>query len=107
MWAAVLTLAFEPLGAQFAITSAWSDNRASLGVSRALGYADNGVTADRRNDVAGKMAHLRLTREQWTASRWPRSGHPQSPGVPFAPSSQGRRRPSQKPTQISGPGQGA
>jgi len=71
MRAAVLTLAFGPLGARFAITSAWSDNHASLGVSRAIGYVDNGVTADRRDDVAGEMAHLRLTRERWTASGWP------------------------------------
>lgn len=71
MRAAVLTLAFGPLGARFAITSAWSDNRASLGVSRALGYVDNGVTAHRRGDIAGEMAHLRLTREQWGASGWP------------------------------------
>jgi RimJ/RimL family protein N-acetyltransferase len=71
MRAAVLTLAFGPLGARFAITSAWSDNHASLGVSRALGYLDNGITADRRDDVAGEMAHLRLTRERWTNSGWP------------------------------------
>jgi len=71
MRAAVLTLAFGRLGARFAITSAWSDNGASLGVSRALGYLDNGVTTDRRSDVAGEMAHLRLTRERWTASGWP------------------------------------
>lgn len=70
MRAAVLTLAFGPLGARFAITSAWSDNHASLGVSRALGYVDSGVTTDRRDDVAGEMAHPRLTREQWTASGW-------------------------------------
>jgi RimJ/RimL family protein N-acetyltransferase len=71
MRTAVLTLAFGPLGAQFAITSAWSDNHASLGVSRALGYLDNGITADRRDDVAGEMVHLRLTREQWADSEWP------------------------------------
>jgi RimJ/RimL family protein N-acetyltransferase len=70
MRAAVLTLAFGPLGARFAITSAWSDNHASLGVSRALGYLDNGVTADRRDDVAGEMVHLRLTCEQWANSGW-------------------------------------
>jgi RimJ/RimL family protein N-acetyltransferase len=71
MRAAVLTLAFGPLGARFAITSAWSDNHASLGVSRALGYVDNGVTTDRRDDAAGEMAHLRLSRERWAASGWP------------------------------------
>ncbi len=71
MRAAVLTLAFGPLGARYAITSAWSDNHASLGVSRALGYVDNGMTAHRRGDDAGEMAHLRLTRERWLASDWP------------------------------------
>src|SRR3954452_12278479 len=71
MRAAVLALAFGPLGARFAITSAWDDNAASLGVSRALGYQDNGVTADRRGDGAGEMVHLRLTRERWLASPWP------------------------------------
>lgn len=72
MRAAVLALAFGPLGAQFAITSAWTDNSASLGVSRALGYVDNGITAHRRGDGQGEMRHLRLNRETWLASSWPR-----------------------------------
>ena len=71
MRAAVLALAFGSLGAQFAITSAWTDNRASLGVSRALGYVDNGVTVHRRGDGAGQMRHLRLSRDTWLASRCP------------------------------------
>ncbi len=71
MRAAVLTLAFGPLGARYAISSAWSDNHASLGVSRALGYVDNGLTSHRRGDGAGEMAHVRLTRERWLASEWP------------------------------------
>lgn len=71
MRAAVLTLAFGSLEARFAITSAWSDNHASLGVSRSLGYVDNGITAHERGGAAGEMAHLRLTRETWTASGWP------------------------------------
>jgi len=70
MRAAVLTLAFGALGARFAITSAWSDNYASLGVSRAVGYMDNGVTAQRRGETAGEMIHLRLTRERWLTSGW-------------------------------------
>src|SRR4029079_19332889 len=41
MRAAVLALAFGPLDAEVAITSAWHDNHASLGVSRALGYQPN------------------------------------------------------------------
>jgi RimJ/RimL family protein N-acetyltransferase len=39
---AVLALAFGPLQAQAAVTAAWHDNAASLGVSRALGYRPNG-----------------------------------------------------------------
>ena len=70
MRAAVLALAFGPLGARFAITSAWTDNHASLGVSRALGYANNGLTAHRRGDAGGEMAHMRLTRERWLTSGW-------------------------------------
>lgn len=71
MRAAVLALAFGPLGARFAITSAWDDNQASLGVSRALGYVDNGVTAHRRGDGTGEMVHLRLPRDTWLSSSWP------------------------------------
>ena len=70
MRGAVLALAFGPLGARFAITSAWTDNYASLGVSRALGYAENGVSAHRRGDGVGEMAHMRLTREHWLTSGW-------------------------------------
>ena len=44
MRSAVLALAFGPLQAQAAITAAWHDNHASLGVSRALG---TGPTASR------------------------------------------------------------
>lgn len=65
---AVLTLAFGPLEAEAAITSAWHDNGASLGVSRSLGYRDNGVNLHRRGEDRDVMAHLRLTREEWIAS---------------------------------------
>jgi len=71
MRAAVLALAFGPLGARFAITSAWSDNHASLGASRRLGYVDNGITVQQRDGQAGEMVHLRLSRETWMASGWP------------------------------------
>jgi RimJ/RimL family protein N-acetyltransferase len=71
MRAAVLSLAFGPLGARFAVTSAWHDNHASLGVSRALGYVDNGVSAHRRGEGVGEMVHLRLTRDAWLSSGWP------------------------------------
>jgi RimJ/RimL family protein N-acetyltransferase len=68
---AVLALAFGPLGAEYAITSAWHDNHASLGVSRSLGYVDNGVERHRREgdaDIVDDLVHLRLTRDAWLSS---------------------------------------
>ena len=64
MRAAVLSLAFEHLGAVAAVSEAWADNAASLGVSRSLGYADTHV-----EDRDGRpIQHLRLT--TWRAP-WP------------------------------------
>jgi RimJ/RimL family protein N-acetyltransferase len=68
MRAAVLALAFGPLEAQAAITSAWQDNHASLGVSRSLGYRPNGVSALARDGAADLLAHLRMTRDEWLAT---------------------------------------
>ena len=65
MRTAVLALAFGPLGAGAAITSAWHDNDASLGVSRSLGYRPNGEHFHARGDAVDTMVHLRLTREDW------------------------------------------
>lgn len=65
---AVLDFAFGSLGAQAAITSAWHDNHASLGVSRALGYQPNGEHLQRRDAEADVMVHLRLLRAQWRDS---------------------------------------
>lgn len=67
MRTAVLALAFEHLDAEYAITSAWHDNAPSLGVSRSLGYTDNGSSQHRRDDGADEMVHLRLTRHGWLA----------------------------------------
>jgi len=67
--AAVLALAFADLGAEAAVTSAWRDNHASLAVSRALGYVDNGVSLHPRGDGRGDMLHLRLTRAKWASRR--------------------------------------
>ncbi len=64
---AVLALAFGPMGAQAAITSAWRDNHASLGVSRALGYQPNGESLQARGDSADVMVHMRLLRARWLA----------------------------------------
>lgn len=65
---AVLALAFGPLGARAAVTSAWRDNDSSLGVSRALGYRPNGETLHRRGEDVDVMVHMRLTRADWLAT---------------------------------------
>ena len=68
MRSAVLALAFGPLQAEAAITSAWHDNHASLGVSRALGYRPNGESLDARGNGVDVMRHMRLRRAEWLAS---------------------------------------
>ena len=64
---AVLALGFGPLEAQAAVTSAWHDNAASLGVSRALGYQPNGEHLHPRGGRADVMVHMRLRRADWLA----------------------------------------
>ena len=64
---AVLALAFDGLGAEVAETSAWPDNAASLGVSRALGYVDNGVVRHHDRGRVDDMPRLRLTGAAWQA----------------------------------------
>lgn len=64
---AVLALAFDHLGALAAITSAYQDNHASLGVSRSLGYRPNGESFLARGDGADVLEHLRMTRADWVA----------------------------------------
>jgi RimJ/RimL family protein N-acetyltransferase len=68
MRAGILALAFEHLGAEAAVTSAEHGNAASLGVSRRLGYADNGVGRVHGADGAVDLQYLRLTREAWANS---------------------------------------
>ncbi len=63
----MLAFAFGPLNAAVAVTSAWRDNEASLGVSRSLGYQPNGELRHRRGDGADVMVHMRLRREDWLA----------------------------------------
>jgi RimJ/RimL family protein N-acetyltransferase len=66
MRAAILELAFGHLGAAEAVSEAWDDNAASLGVSRALGYIDNGVDRHKRAEGAGRMQRIRLDAASWT-----------------------------------------
>jgi RimJ/RimL family protein N-acetyltransferase len=70
----VLAMAFEHLGAEFAVSSAWPDNAASLGVSRSLGYRPNGVVRHARGDGVDDMVHVRLEREDWLARHAGRHG---------------------------------
>lgn len=68
MRAAVLGLAFGPMEAQGAVTEAWHDNHASLGVSRALGYRPNGESLRRRGEGVDTMVGMRLRRADWLAN---------------------------------------
>ena len=65
---AVLALAFDHLGAQAAITSAWHDNHASLGVSRSLGYRPNGESLLARGEGVDTLVHLRMTVADWRSA---------------------------------------
>ena len=69
MRAAVLHLAFAGLGALRCESAAFEDNAASLGVSRALGYVENGdETQSRRGEVA-RLIRLVLPIETWETHR--------------------------------------
>jgi len=65
---AVLGLAFDHLNAWAAITSARTDNGPSLGVSRRIGYRDNGVSLNASHDGVVELSHLRLTEQGWRAT---------------------------------------
>ncbi|HEV7888469.1 MAG TPA: GNAT family protein [Acidimicrobiales bacterium] len=69
MRAAVLHLAFEGLGAQTATSGAFVDNAASIAVSRALGYEDDGFEVHARDGQAARQVRFRLERAEWEARR--------------------------------------
>ncbi|HEY1917855.1 MAG TPA: GNAT family protein [Streptosporangiaceae bacterium] len=69
MRAAILHLAFAGLGAREAGSDAFTDNHASNGVSRALGYEPNGTDWDTRRGEAALIQRWRLTRENWERTR--------------------------------------
>lgn len=66
MRAAVLALAFGPLRAEAAISSAVIGNAPSLGVSRALGYRETHRSVLEHSGET--LQHVRLAREAWAAS---------------------------------------
>jgi RimJ/RimL family protein N-acetyltransferase len=71
MRACILTLAFEHLGAVAAVSSARTDNPASLAVSRRLGYVDNGLSRTDTPTGVTELQHVRLTRDRWQPGQWP------------------------------------
>lgn len=68
---ALLTLAFDHLGATDATSEVFPDNHASQGVSRKLGYVHDGISKDARGDEVLVSDRLRLT-----AARWAQTSHP-------------------------------
>lgn len=62
---AVLSLAFDHLGAQLAESEAFIDNPASNRVSLAVGYEPNGFGQLAPRDVARETQRFRLTLEGW------------------------------------------
>jgi RimJ/RimL family protein N-acetyltransferase len=68
MRAAVLDLAFGALGAEYAVSDAFTDNLASLGVSRKLGYADDGMGRRAIRGRAAESRRLRIGRAAWLAA---------------------------------------
>ncbi|HEX5496429.1 MAG TPA: GNAT family protein [Mycobacteriales bacterium] len=69
MRAAVLHLAFAELGAEYAISDAFTDNAASFGVSRRLGYTPDGIARMVVRNRAVASRRLRLDRAGWQAHR--------------------------------------
>lgn len=69
MRAAVLHLAFTGLGAEYAISGAFTDNAASRRISRELGYADNGVERHVSRGRPATVQRFRIDRQAWEATR--------------------------------------
>jgi RimJ/RimL family protein N-acetyltransferase len=67
----LLTLAFDHPGANAAVTEVFQDNHASQGVSRKLGYENDGISVDARGKEAVISDRLRLTRQKWTEQQRP------------------------------------
>ena len=65
MRSAVLSFAFDGLGARVATSSAFLDNAASNAVSRSLGYAEDGRGSLAPRGVARETQRFRMTEEMW------------------------------------------
>jgi RimJ/RimL family protein N-acetyltransferase len=69
MRAAILHFGFAGLGAQRADSGAFADNPASIAVSRALGYADDGSEIVARRGSAARLLHYWMPRATWEQQR--------------------------------------
>lgn len=67
--AAMLHLAFEGLGALRADSAAREDNAPSLGVSRSLGYVEDGDYYEAIRGERVRLVRIKLTRERWESHR--------------------------------------
>ena len=65
---AVLTFAFEHLGANAITSGAFEDNAASRAVSLATGYEPDGIEEKLRRGVLSRHLRYRLSSERWSAS---------------------------------------
>lgn len=66
---AALTLGFDGLGAEFAMTGLWHDNAASLGVTTSLGYEPIGRRRALRRGQPDELLGFRMDRAHWATLR--------------------------------------
>ena len=69
----LLTLAFDHLAAEAALTEVFQDNAASQRVSRKLGYEPDGISRDARGTEVLVSDRLRLRRAVWQQLAHPRA----------------------------------
>lgn len=65
----LLTLAFDHLHAEYALSEAFQDNAASQAVSRKLGYEPDGISRDARGDEVLVSDRLRLAADRWRSGQ--------------------------------------
>jgi RimJ/RimL family protein N-acetyltransferase len=71
MRAAVLSFAFESLGAEFARTAAFTTNLASQGVTRHIGYRENGGSRAVNRGKAGDLVRFEISKAEFAAKGFP------------------------------------
>lgn len=66
---AALHLIFAGFDAEVAVTRAWHDNAASLGVTRSLPYTETATTRENRRESPDTMVEFTMTSGQWATIR--------------------------------------